>query len=76
MGGGWLVRTSLRRIAAELLGMPRQPAAAAAEEHEARTQEFEVAGRRVTTVAPAVRWPGSLEHFRPPRPWGGDIPEW
>ncbi|MFJ4046619.1 CoA transferase [Microbacterium sp. NPDC089987] len=76
VGGGWLVRASLRRVAAELLGMPRRPVPAPADEYEARTQEFEVAGRRVTTVAPAVLWPGAPARFRPARPWGGDTPEW
>ncbi|QMU95761.1 carnitine dehydratase [Microbacterium esteraromaticum] len=75
-GGGRLVRTSLRRVAAELLGMPRRTAAADCDPPRARTQDFSVAGLRVTTVAPAVRWPGSPEHFRPPRPWGGDPAEW
>ncbi|GAA2902511.1 CoA transferase [Microbacterium esteraromaticum] len=83
-GGGWLVRTSLRRVAAELLGMPRDAAPAYAADpgssthatYTARTQEFDVGGRRVTTVAPAVRWPGSPEAFSPPRPWGGDAAEW
>lgn len=75
-GGGWVVRTSLRRVAAELLGMPRRTAAAHYDAARVQTQEFEVAGQRVTTVAPAVRWPGSPELFRPPRPWGGDPAEW
>lgn len=75
-GCGWHVRTSLRRVAAELLGMPRGehpmvPAATAV-----LTQDFDVAGHAVTTVAPAVRWPGSPEWFAPPRPWGGDLAEW
>lgn len=84
VGGGWLVRTSLRRVAAKLLGMPRDAAPVAAGDqgspgqgpYTARTQEFEVAGQRITTVAPAVRWPGSPEVFDPPRPWGGDAAEW
>jgi len=84
IGGGWLVRTSLRRIAAELLGMPRTDDRADAAQRSAlerhpspvRTQEFDVAGRRVTTVAPAVRWPESPQVFSPPRPWGGDPAEW
>lgn len=76
VGGGWLVRTSLRRVAAELLGMPRVCAREQSDEARVRTQEFEVAGHRVITVAPAVRWPGSPELFPPPRPWGGDSAEW
>lgn len=83
IGGGWLVRTSLRRIAAELLGIPRIAELDAGvhgsserEPSPVRTQRFEVAGQRVTTVAPAVRWPGSPALFSPPRPWGGDPAEW
>ncbi|MEV7633675.1 CoA transferase [Microbacterium sp. NPDC089318] len=75
-GGGWLVRTSLRRVAAELLGMPRSAEPAEYEAAPVQTQEFEVAGQRVTTVAPAVRWRGSPELFRAPRPWGLDPAEW
>lgn len=78
-GGSWLVRTSLRRVAAELLGMPRS-AARTPESPEAAAappmQSFDVAGVRVTTVAPAVRWPGSPRLFAPPRPWGGDVAAW
>jgi crotonobetainyl-CoA:carnitine CoA-transferase CaiB-like acyl-CoA transferase len=74
-GGGWHVRTSLRRVAAELLGMPRSEPARMPEA-PARTQTFDVAGRQVTTVVPAVRWPGAPELFAAPRPWGGDPPEW
>ena len=74
-GGPWYVRTSLRRVAAELLGMPRgEPRRAP--EHEARTQEFEVGGHRVTTVVPAVRWADGPVRFAAPRPWGADAPEW
>ncbi|WP_344819658.1 CoA transferase [Microbacterium soli] len=75
-GGSWYVRTSLRRVAAELLGMRRTPTAAPMPAAAARTQEFDVAGTRVTTVAPAVRWQGGPEMFRAPRPWGGDAAEW
>ncbi|MFD5226930.1 CoA transferase [Microbacterium sp. NPDC058342] len=77
-GGAWHVRTSLRRMAAELLGLPRSsPGAAPAPlDEQAQTQTFAVAGRTVTTVVPAVRWPGSPELFASPRPWGTDPPEW
>lgn len=75
-GGGWYVRTSLRRVAAELLGMPRGEHPVVPAPRAVLTQEFDVAGRVVTTVAPAVRWPGSPEWFAPPRPWGGDPAEW
>lgn len=75
-GGGRLVRTSLRRVAAELLGMPRGERPAVTAPYAVRTQRFDVAGHLVTTVAPAVCWPGSPELFSPPRPWGEDRAEW
>jgi crotonobetainyl-CoA:carnitine CoA-transferase CaiB-like acyl-CoA transferase len=74
-GGGWYVRTSLRRVAAELLGMPRAEPTRRPEP-PVRTQRFEVAGAQVTTVVPAVTWPGAPELFAAPRPWGADAPEW
>ncbi|WP_260857217.1 CoA transferase [Microbacterium sp. 1.5R] len=73
-GGGWTVRTSLRRIAAELLGMPRgdEPQAPREIDTAAHVSTFDVDGRRVTTARPAL--PG-LE-FTPPRRWGRDQPRW
>ncbi|MDT0158574.1 CoA transferase [Microbacterium sp. ARD32] len=78
-GGSWYVRTSLRRIAAELLGLSRSAVTTPAGSNgpdSVRTQDFDVAGMRVTTVAPAVTWPGGPELFAAPRPWGADAPEW
>ena len=77
-GGSWLVSTSLRRIAAELLGLPRSPTvrAAQAPSWERHSQTFEVDGRRITTAAPAIAYPGGPSRFRAPRPWGGDGAEW
>ncbi|WP_312171021.1 CoA transferase [Microbacterium sp.] len=71
---GWSIRTSLRRIAAELLGMPRQsdPAPTSEIDTSPHTRSFAVAGHRITTVAPVI--PG-LE-FSAPRPWGSDQPTW
>jgi crotonobetainyl-CoA:carnitine CoA-transferase CaiB-like acyl-CoA transferase len=74
-GGGWYVRTSLRRVAAELLGMPRAEPLRMPEQ-PARTQTFGDAGHHVTTVVPAVTWPGAPELFAAPHPWGSDAPEW
>lgn len=74
-GGSWHVRTSLRRVAAELLGMPRSEPGPLIEA-PIRTQDFDVAGHRVTTVVPAVRWPGGPDVFRAPRRWGADAAEW
>lgn len=80
-GGSWLAETSLRRIAAELLGLPRAPAEGPAADTpaidpEGHTQSFTVDGARVTTAAPAVQYPGGPAGFAPPRPWGHDEPVW
>ncbi|MEI3848937.1 MULTISPECIES: CoA transferase [unclassified Microbacterium] len=72
-GGGAVVRTSLRRVAAELLGMPRrdEPGDPAPDE-PGHTQEFTVGGHRLVTAAPVLR---GLS-FAPPRPWGADPADW
>ena len=68
------VRTSLRRVAAELLGMPRttEPEPASPIDPNAHTQRFRVDSHDVVTVRSAI--PG-LE-FAAPRPWGLDAPTW
>ncbi len=73
-GGGWVVRTSLRRVAAELLGMPRSSRPEAGQELNvaAHTSAFEVAGQTVITAASVL--PG-LE-FAAPHRWGSDQPRW
>ncbi|MCK2037245.1 CoA transferase [Microbacterium sp. SSW1-49] len=73
-GGSWRVQTSLRRVAAELLGMPRrsEPAEAIMDDPALHTSHFEVADRAVVTSAPAI--PGF--DFAAPRPWGQDQPRW
>lgn len=73
-GGSWITRTSLRRIAAELLGMPRRPAPEPELDIDPaeHTAVFDIGGRIVTTARPAV--PGV--EFRAPRPWGADQPRW
>ena len=73
-GGTWRVSTSLRRVAAELLGMPRRTHTVPEGEFEptGHTQDFSVGGRTVTTVRSAL--PGFT--FVAPRPWGSDAPEW
>nr|WP_243232669.1 CoA transferase [Microbacterium sp. CIAB417] len=73
-GGTMLVRTSLRRVAAELLGMPRTTGTGPAVDIDpaAHTQRFTIGGREVITVRSAI--PG-LE-FTDPRPWGRDTPAW
>ena len=77
-GGSWLVSTSLRRVAAELLGLPRTaaPAAPLTPDPAEHTQTFEIDGRRVTTAAPAVAYAGGPHAFAAPRPWGRDAPQW
>ncbi|WP_084516047.1 CoA transferase [Microbacterium luticocti] len=76
-GGSWTVTTSLRRVAAELLGMPRseQPGAAVPDA-TGHTQTFTVDGSVVTTASPALRYPGAPTAFAAPRPWGADAPAW
>jgi hypothetical protein len=73
-GGTWSVQTSLRRVAAELLGMPRreEPGDEIIVDPAPHTARFLVDGGEVATARPAI--PG-LE-FAAPRPWGRDQPEW
>ncbi|MFF7293548.1 CoA transferase [Microbacterium sp. NPDC008134] len=73
-GGSWRVTTSLRRIAAELLGMPRRDALPAerAIDSSRHTTGFTVGGRDIVTVGAAI--PGY--DFAAPRPWGRDRPRW
>ncbi|KJL26580.1 CoA transferase [Microbacterium foliorum] len=73
-GDSWVVRTSLRRIAAELLGLPRnrRPAVEPEIDLSAHTAAFEVGGHRVSTARPAL--PGA--EFAAPHLWGSDQPVW
>ncbi|MEV7607843.1 CoA transferase [Microbacterium sp. NPDC089320] len=73
-GGGWAVRTSLRRVAAELLGMPRSAEATADGDVDldAHTAMFEVGGQSITTAQSVL--PGL--DFAAPRRWGSDQPRW
>lgn len=78
-GGTWLAETSLRRIAAELLGMPRSASpepGTRLESATGHTQTFLVEGHKVTTAAPAFSYPGGPTGFAAPRPWGQDEPAW
>lgn len=77
-GGSWLAQVSLRRIAAELLGMPRTdpPAPAADVDPASHLQTFELDGLTLTTAAPAVTYDGAPTRFDAPRPWGRDEPVW
>ncbi|WP_061782152.1 CoA transferase [Microbacterium hominis] len=79
-GGSWLVETSLRRIAAELLGMPRaRPGVddlAPVPDPDRHLQRFTVRGRSVVTAAPAIAYAGAPLRFAAPREWGGDAPAW
>lgn len=77
-GGSWLAETSLRRIAAELLRMPRTTESSAAEPFDpaAHLQTFDFDGGVLTTAAPAIAYEGGPDAFAPPRPWGGDAPAW
>lgn len=73
-GGTWQVRTSLRRIAAELLGMPRnaEPAPERDVDPAPHTAHLDIGGRRLATARPAL--PGL--DFRAPHEWGVDQPRW
>lgn len=73
-GGSWVITTSLRRIAAELLGLPRHGVLAAERKIDIsrHTTRFSVGGRRIVTVGPVI--PGF--DFGAPRPWGRDQPRW
>ncbi|WP_295013033.1 CoA transferase [uncultured Microbacterium sp.] len=76
-GGGWIVETSLRRVAAELLSLPRaDEGLVAAPPAEPETQEFDVDGVTVRTVVPAVAWADGPALFAPPRTWGTDQAAW
>jgi crotonobetainyl-CoA:carnitine CoA-transferase CaiB-like acyl-CoA transferase len=77
-GGTRLVETSLRRVAAELLGMPRtsDPEPLAGPDPNGHLQTFDVDGMEVVTTAPAVAYAGSPIAFAAPRPWGRDDPAW
>ncbi|GAA2950234.1 CoA transferase [Microbacterium luteolum] len=73
-GGSWWVQTSLRRVAAELLGMPRraEPGAEVAVDPAAHIAHFSIGDVELVTAKPAL--PG-LE-FAAPRTWGADQPSW
>lgn len=77
-GGSWLAQVSLRRVAAELLGMPRtaQPQPAADLDPAPHLQTFELDGLTLTTAAPAITYDGAPTLFDAPRPWGRDEPAW
>ncbi len=78
-GGSWLVETSLRRIAAELLGMPRtaEPTPAAVTvDPGPHLQTFEIDGAEITTAGPAIAYAGAPQRFTPPRTWGVDPLQW
>jgi len=77
-GGTWHVRTSLRRVAAELLGMPRhaRPSDAGAPPTAPDMQVFHVGDHQVETVRPAVTWADAPQEYAAPHSWGSDAPEW
>ncbi|WP_052193819.1 CoA transferase [Microbacterium sp. ZOR0019] len=72
--GSWVVRTSLRRVAAELLLMPRrrQPNAALGFAVDPHVTRFVLEDTSLTTARPAL--PGF--EFDAPHPWGSDQPRW
>lgn len=78
VGGSWLVETSLRRVAAELLGMPRDAGGLLADpaEPDRFLQRFTVGGHAVVTAGPAIAYAGGSTSFPPPTPWGSADPVW
>lgn len=73
-GGSWAVHTSLRRIAAELLGMPRRDAPLPRIEPDGRAHTTRFVGPGVdVTTAQAVL---PRYAFSAPRPFGRDAPRW
>lgn len=72
--GSWIVRTSLRRVAAELLGMPRSGEPAAEVEFDTRphVERFDVDGTALVTARPAL---AGFE-YRAPHKWSSDQPTW
>ncbi|MGR0319905.1 CoA transferase [Agromyces sp. ZXT2-3] len=80
-GGTWLARLSLRRTAAELLGLPRsaepRPTGLddAARDSHAVTLSGQTGAQRI--AAPAIASPsGPVEWSRAPHRWGADRPSW
>ncbi len=73
-GGSWYAGTSLRRIAAELLGMPRsrEPEGEVGFDVGPHLARFEVDGRSLVTSRPAMT---GLE-FDAPHLWGSDQAIW
>lgn len=73
-GRGGLVRVSLRRIAAELLGLPRlaEPQVYPDFEVGPHLQRFDVEGKTLVTARPAL----PLYEFAAPHLWGADQPAW
>ncbi|WP_417506857.1 CoA transferase [Microbacterium sp.] len=73
-GGSWYTGTSLRRIAAELLGMPRsrEPEGEVEFDVGPHLARFEVDGRSLVTSRPAMT---GLE-FDAPHLWGSDQAIW
>jgi crotonobetainyl-CoA:carnitine CoA-transferase CaiB-like acyl-CoA transferase len=78
-GGSWSVEVSLRRVAAELLGLPRTDEPEPNEpafDPAPHLQSFEVDGLVLTTTAPALAYDGGPTAFDPPRRWARDSPTW
>lgn len=73
-GGSWIVRTSLRRIAAELLGMPRRetPLPEGPFDIHPHLAQFTVDGKPLVTARSVL--PGF--EFDAPHAWGTDQPVW
>ncbi|MET0726456.1 MAG: CoA transferase, partial [Leifsonia sp.] len=76
-GGSHLVSTSLARVAALLLSLPRVPRGRGDGDLADQTQEFTTPRGTLRTVRPAPRFSGSPEVFATaPHPWGTDAADW
>lgn len=73
-GGSWIVQTSLRRVAAELLGMPRRadPGPELEVDPSPHIARFQVDGRELVTARPAL----TGFDFAAPHSWAADEPRW
>jgi len=81
VGGSWLARMSLRRTAAELLGLPRraEPGPVGLDDavRESHTVTLLGPAGEQRIAAPSIASPGGVVDWpAAPHPWGSDRPSW